>query len=169
MFDLGLTKLGLVVFDVFVWGVVSLGSGYLFHRRPASSFDHDSWLTRLRPFEADGRVYQRRLRILRWKDEVPEAGALFAGGISKARLPGRQTEQLERFVGETRRAEVTHWTVMLAGPFFFLWNPWYAGLLMQVYAVGANLPFIVIQRYNRARLLQVLDRRWRLQGRAGQA
>jgi glycosyl-4,4'-diaponeurosporenoate acyltransferase len=168
MFDLGLTEVGLVVFDVFVWGVVSLGSGYLFHRRPVSSFDHDSWLTRLRPFEADGRVYQRRLRLLAWKDRLPEAGALFAGGVSKARLPRRSTEHLERFVVETRRAEVTHWAVMAAGPFFFLWNPWYAGVLMQVYAVAANLPFIVIQRFNRARLLQVLDRRRRLQGRSGQ-
>jgi hypothetical protein len=34
---------------------------------------------------------------------------------------------------------------------------------MQVYAVGANLPFIVIQRYNRARLVQVLERRRRAQ------
>lgn len=161
MVDLGLTKVGLVVLDVFVWGVVSLGSGYFFHRRPVSSFDHDSWLTRLRPFEQDGRVYQRRLRILRWKDALPEAGALFAGGISKAQLIGRRTEDLERFVVETRRAEVTHWAVMAAGPFFFLWNPWYAGVLMQVYAVGANLPFIVIQRYNRARLVQVLERRRR--------
>jgi glycosyl-4,4'-diaponeurosporenoate acyltransferase len=162
--DLGLTKVGLVLFDVFVWGVVSLGSGYFFHRRPVSSFDHDSWLTRLRTFERDGgRVYQRRLRILRWKDELPEAGAMFAGGISKARLSGRSTERLERFVVETRRAEVTHWAVTAVGPFFFLWNPWYAGVLMQVYAVGANLPFIVIQRYNRARLLQVLERRRRPQ------
>ena len=159
MFDLGLTKLALILLDVFLWGVISLGSGYWFHRRPISRFDHDSCLTRLRPFEADGRVYERRLKILRWKDDLPEAGAMFAGGFSKARAVGRSTEYLERFVVETRRAEVTHWVVMAAGPFFFLWNPWYAGVLMCVYAVVANVPFIVIQRYNRARLHRILEGR----------
>jgi len=84
---------------------------------------------------------------------------MFAGGFSKARAVGRSTEYLERFVVETRRAEVTHWVVMAAGPFFFLWNPWYAGVLMCVYAVVANVPFIVIQRYNRARLHRILEGR----------
>lgn len=163
MVDLGLPTLGLVLLDAAVWAVVSLGVGYSFHRRPAHRLVEDSWLTRLRPTEVGGLVYQRRLRILRWKDSLPEAGAVFAGGMSKARLAGRSTEHLERFVVETRRAELTHWTVMAAGPFFFVWNPWTAGVLMQVYAVGANLPFIVIQRFNRARLLQVLERRRRAQ------
>ena len=32
------------------------------------------------------------------------------------------------FVIETRRAEWTHWILLIAGPFFLLWNPWGRGL-----------------------------------------
>lgn len=159
MITLDISRPALVILDIWIWGVLSVGSGFLFHRRPVSSFDHDSWLTRLRPFERDGRVYERRLRILRWKDQLPEAGALFAGGFSKRSALSRSTGYLERFVVETRRAEVTHWALLACGPLFFVWNPWYAGVLMLVYAVVANVPFILIQRYNRARLLRILASR----------
>ena len=37
----------------------------------------DGWGLRERRFEDGGRWYRRRLRIHRWKDRVPEAGALF--------------------------------------------------------------------------------------------
>ena len=42
---------------------------------------------------------------------------------------------------------------MAAGPVFLLWNPWWLGLLMFAYAVIANLPCLIVQRYNRARLV----------------
>ena len=50
--------------------------------------------------------YRRWLRINRWKDRLPEAGALFAGGVSKRQLPSYDVAGLELFVRETRRAEL---------------------------------------------------------------
>ena len=91
------------------------------------------------------------LRIKRWKDRVPEAGALFAGGVSKRRLRTRTTQGLRRFATETRRAELGHWLAAAAGPFFALWNPWWAAVIIVGYGLAANLPFIAIQRYDRAR------------------
>lgn len=57
---------------------------------------------------------------------------------------------------ETQRAEWTHWVSMLPAPLFFIWNPVWAGWLMILYALIANLPFIIIQRYNRPRLLKLI-------------
>jgi Glycosyl-4,4'-diaponeurosporenoate acyltransferase len=37
---------------------------------------------------------------------------------------------LERFAAETRRAELAHWLILAASPWFFLWNPWWLGLAM---------------------------------------
>jgi glycosyl-4,4'-diaponeurosporenoate acyltransferase len=67
-------------------------------------------------------------------------------------------DELNRFVTETRRAEATHWVLLAAGPLFLLWNPWGLGLVMIAYAVVANVPCLVVQRYNRARLLRVVER-----------
>jgi glycosyl-4,4'-diaponeurosporenoate acyltransferase len=146
------------VLDVAVWAAWSTLAGYLAHVLPATRLDHDTALFRLRRSELDRRLYERRLHVKAWKDRLPEAGALFGGGFSKRHLVRRGRDHLERFVIETRRAELTHWLVMAAAPLFFLWNPWWAGLVMIVYALVANVPCIAIQRYNRARLLRILRR-----------
>lgn len=154
-----LSKPRTVLLDVAAWGLVHAATGYAAHRLPAQRLQRDGRLLRIRPWEADGRVYTRTLRIKRWKDRVPEAGALFAGGVSKAHLPDDDAGGLERFVEETRRAELAHWWAAGCSPLFVLWNPPYAVPLLVAYGLGANLPFIAIQRYNRLRATRVLARR----------
>ena len=155
-----------VVLDVAAWGALSVAVGYVAHRRPAAAFAEDDVITRLRPFEADGRWYERRLRIGAWKRRIPEAGDFFEGGFSKATLLSRDAAHLERYVAETRRAEVTHWALVASAPLFLLWNPPALAAVHLGYAVAANGPCIAIQRYNRARLLRVLARRRRREAAA---
>ena len=146
-----------VVVDVVAWGLVHAGTGYAAHRLPPAHLVSDGWLLRPRRFERDGRTYER-LRIRRWKDRLPEAGALFAGGLSKRRVPGGRAG-LIRFAAETRRAELGHWWALGASPLFLLWNRPLAAALLVAYGVTVNLPFIAIQRYNRLRVSRVLAAR----------
>ena len=153
--------LGLVVAaDAVVWAGWSAVVGYAAHRLPVDRLAKDGPLTRLRAAERDGRIYER-LRIRRWKDRMPELGDAFRGGVSKRALPSGASADLRRLVAETRRAELVHWAIPAVVPVFALWNP--AGLMaaMVAYAVVANLPCLVVQRYNRGRLLRVLARRER--------
>jgi glycosyl-4,4'-diaponeurosporenoate acyltransferase len=147
-----------VVVDVLAWGVFHAATGYAAHRLSDRRLDHDGPLLRRRGFESDGGFYRHRLRIHRWKDRLPEAGALFAGGISKRELPGRDVDGLRTFVRETRRAELGHWWAMACAPLFVLWNPAHAAVLLVAYGVLVNLPFIAIQRYNRFRVLPLVQR-----------
>lgn len=147
-----------VLVDVLAWGVIHAATGYAAHRLGERRLSRDGWLLRPRRFERGGHWYRRRLRIHRWKDAVPEAGALFAGGISKRELPAYDADGLRLFVRETRRAELGHWWALFGSPVFVLWNPPLAAVLLLLYGVGINLPFIAIQRYNRFRILPLLDR-----------
>lgn len=137
------------------WVVWSTVCGYAAHRVPVRWLDHESWLFRLRAAEHDGRVYDRVLRIKRWKDLLPEAGGLFRGGFAKRKVR-HDREYLERFVVETRRAELTHWPILALGPTFYAWMPWWLATVMGAYAVVANVPCLLVQRYNRARLQRIL-------------
>ena len=150
-----------VIVDIAAWGAFHALTGYAAHRLGDERLARDGGLLRLRSFEAGGRWYRDRLRIHRWKDRLPEAGALFAGGMSKRQLPALDTAGLQLFARETRRAELAHWWAMLCGPLFALWNPPLATALLVTYGVLVNLPFIVIQRYNRARIEALLERRAR--------
>ncbi len=150
-----------IVVDIIAWGAFHALTGYAAHRLPAERLGEDGWLLRPRAFEARGQWYRRRLRIDRWKDRLPEAGAIFGDGLSKRQLPAYDMAGLQLFARETRRAELAHWWALFCGPVFVLWNPPLASALLIGYGVGVNLPFIAIQRYNRFRIESVIERRAR--------
>jgi len=149
-----------IVVDVIAWGAFHAGTGYAAHRLADERLSEDGWLLRPRRFEAGGTWYRRRLRIHRWKDTLPDAGDLFAGGISKREVPSYDAAGLRLFARETRRAELAHWWCMACGPVFLLWNPPLPAALLVTYGVAVNLPFIAIQRYNRFRIQSLLERRY---------
>lgn len=149
----------LVGVNVLAWLVIHLGVAWAGTRLPIRLFSPRQWLYRARGWEQGGRVYARRLGVRRWKDRLPDGAALFAGGFRKAGLESASAEYLRRFERETCRGEAVHWAVLASSGFFFLWNPWWAGLLMVAYAGVANLPCILVQRYNRVRLDRVIGQR----------
>jgi len=147
----------LVPLYVAVWIVIHIGSGYLAHHMPLSWFDPHGGMYRPRAFERGGRLY-RVFGVHRWKDLLPEAGAFFEGGFSKRRLATARASYLERYLRETCRAEASHWISAALSLTFFFWNPWYVGVIMIGYGLATNLPFILVQRYNRPRLARLFRR-----------
>jgi glycosyl-4,4'-diaponeurosporenoate acyltransferase len=141
----------LIAVNVVAWAAIHSASGYAASKLPDRWLRHDRGLLRRRPFESDD-FYRRRLRIHRWKDRLPEAGALFPGGVSKRHLPPAGSGGLERFALETRRGELAHWMAIVPAPLFAVWNPAPLGAVMVVYACAVNLPCIAVQRYNRLRI-----------------
>jgi glycosyl-4,4'-diaponeurosporenoate acyltransferase len=158
----GLAGWLVVTLNVVGWVVWMVGCGRWVHCWPLSRLDHDTWLTRIRPWEDGGRWYERRWRIRRWKDRLPEGGDFFAGGFAKDQLDSATSPHLWRFVAETRRAEYAHWLMLSATPVFFAFNAWWGDVVIVVFVVAVNAPCVMVQRYNRCRLLRVLavrDRR----------
>jgi glycosyl-4,4'-diaponeurosporenoate acyltransferase len=145
--------------NIALWGASQALAGYVAHRLPLSALERDRGILRLRRFEQGGRWYERRLRIGRWKDRAPKAGAFFAGGMSKRSLPDRRDGGIERFAAETRRAEIAHWGSFVALPLCVIWNSLAGVVLMTAYGLAVNLPLIAIQRYNRARTDRILGSR----------
>ncbi len=139
------------------WFGWSLLCGYVAHRRPARTFDPSRPPYRLMRWERDGRAYER-LGIRRWKDRLPEAGGVFTGGFSKRHLASRDRHYLDRFVIETCRAEFAHWSMMALAPIWFVLFVPLVAVLNVGYALGANLPCLLVQRFNRARLLRIRAR-----------
>ncbi len=129
---------------------LQLGLAWAFTRMPAARF------TPPRRGRGDPRNYERFLAIKRWKDRLPDGASWFKGGFAKAELQRRDRQHLARFLQETRRGELCHWTALALIPVFFLWNPWWGDLIIAFYALAANLPCILVQRYNRLRLQRAL-------------
>jgi glycosyl-4,4'-diaponeurosporenoate acyltransferase len=133
------------------WPLIHLTVAFVALRLPAHLFARNSWLTAPRRWERDGRIYRDKLAIRRWKSLLPD-GAPWLGGFAKKKLYARDSAHLAQFILETRRAEIAHWCMLCCLPVFFLWNPPWACLVMTAYALAANLPCILAQRYNRIAL-----------------
>lgn len=135
--------------NVLAWPVIQIGVARWMLRRPEEDFCGESWLTRLRAWERRCHVYRRVLLVPRWKKYLPDGGA-WLGGPPKKRLAGRK--HVDALLCETRRGELAHWYMLACTPVLFLWNPPWACAVMLGYGLAANVPCIVAQRYNRARI-----------------
>jgi glycosyl-4,4'-diaponeurosporenoate acyltransferase len=144
-----------IALNIAGWPVIQLALAWAFTRMPAPWFSP----TAACRWEQRGRFYERVLGIKSWKDRLPDAARWFSGGFAKGQLAGADTDYLRRFVCETWRGELCHWAALACAPLFFLWNPWWADVIMVSYGLIANLPCILAQRYNRLRLQRLLARR----------
>jgi len=134
---------------IYIWGFVA-------HLLPDEFVDRDTWVTRTRAWERNGRWYADHLHVARWKDRVPEAGSAFAGGFAKRSTNNGDPDTVRTFIVETRRAEYAHWMMGAGWLIPSLWGPWYAGVLNLLFGLFIALPFVAIQRFNRPRLKRLL-------------
>ncbi len=149
----------IIILDIFGWFVIQMGMAYLFTRLPKKYINADNFLFRSRTWEGAGAFYEDTFRVKRWKGFLPDGAALFAGGFRKKHLEATDITYYTNFIIETCRGEATHWAVILCTPVFFIWNYGWANIVMIIYAISANLPCILTQRYNRLRLRKALNRR----------
>jgi glycosyl-4,4'-diaponeurosporenoate acyltransferase len=141
----------IVTLNVCGWLVLQLGLAWMFTQMPAAWFNPGP----PRTWERSGEIYERCCAIKRWKDWLPDAASWFAEGFAKGTLIGMEPEYLARFIRETWRGELCHWLALCCVPLFVLWNPWWGDLIIVAYALAANFPCILVQRYNRLRLARM--------------
>lgn len=138
------------------WLSWSLLVGTLANKLPTGWLAAEYWLWQ-RPWRESIGGFERRLAIRRWKNWLPDAGNVLPQGVAKAALVSRNRCDLERLVRETRRAELVH---LLLWPFWIATARWMTlpgVVLNMLFACGFNLPCIWVQRYNRLRLLVLLE------------
>ena len=107
-------------------------------------------------FERDGLLYER-LQIRKWKDKVPDMSK-YLPFLPRKAITARSSERVKLLVQETCVAELIHAGLMVLALPVLLCKEWWATLMVAVYDLAGNLPFIMIQRYNRPRLLRLAEK-----------
>lgn len=124
---------------------------------PRKNFDYKAFPYAPFKWEKNGMIYTR-LKIQFWKEKVPDMSLYIKSMFRKKLGVFRSEDYLEELILETCVAEFVHFLLILASPIFTMMMEGVAGYIgMGLYIVG-NLPFILIQRYNRPRLVMLMDR-----------
>lgn len=138
--------------------IISILSTFLGSLLPKKWFDHDRFPYRSYPFEKDGKLYLR-LKIHKWQKKVPDMSKVFPKLIPPKKLDRANAAALKVLVRETCVAEFVHTFLSLVA--------WVLAELMPgrgvkalkwLYILLGNVPYILIQRYNRPRLVQLLKK-----------
>lgn len=104
----------------------------------------------------------KALKIRSWQAKVPDMSKIFPKLMPAKALTQKTAQNLPLMIQETCVAELTHGLLCLAGLYLLKIWPGVGGILLTViYIVFGNLPFLLIQRYNRPRLQRLLEKQSR--------
>ena len=133
-------------------GIVGFFAGRILPKR---WFRPDKGLFRSFPVERNGTIYEK-LGIRKWHKKVLDMSRILPRWMPAKKLSGDYEQNLPVMIRETCVAEVVHISVSIAGlRCLWMW-PGVGGVTVTaIHIVLLNLPFILIQRYNRPRLIRL--------------
>ncbi len=138
----------------------SLGvvSHYVGQALPRRWFHPDRFPFKSFRWEQEGNVY-RRLGVQHWKDLVPDMSKVMPDMIPKRVSLRGTAEEAMTLVQETCVAEAVHGVLMVLSVGNYLLCQNLLGLAVTLFdAIFLNLPYWIIQRYNRPKLLRLAEK-----------
>ena len=128
---------------------------------PKRLFDENIWLFKERSFESS---FYRKIKVNKWKGKLPDAERLIR--FQRSYLPQNiDKAYINRFITECCISELGHLAVGISGFFSLLFPVFFpqnlqlrVGIIffvMSVIDLFAQSLFIIIQRYNRPRLIRL--------------
>lgn len=150
-----------LLYAVIYIAVLGILSHFVGQALPRARFSAESFPYRTADWENGGKVYEK-LGIKHWKDALPDMSRIMPDMVKK-KMTGQNREQgMDVLIAETCVAECVHyWLIVLSLGIFLFWRGGWAVVFWLVYNILGNVPFILIQRYNRPRLVLLEQRRKR--------
>ncbi|HKK96501.1 MAG TPA: hypothetical protein VJ916_09350 [Anaerovoracaceae bacterium] len=148
-----------IAISFILWPTFQFIASRIANKLPISFYNDNNVLFKTKKWEKGGSFYQTYFRIKSWKEYMPDSSFFNKNKYAKKRITDFSDENLYRFLIESRKAELVHILSVLP---FWVWiiiSRVEVMLLMLLYALIANIPCIIIQRYNRPRIKEYLNRR----------
>ncbi len=124
---------------------------------PRERFDEDIFPYKSFGWERKGKVYNA-LRIKKWKCKVPDMSMITDKIFPKRISLGMTSKELDRLIKESCVAEFIHYVLsVLALGFYYIWKGKTGTILTILYIFG-NLPYVIIQRYNRPKFVTLREK-----------
>lgn len=150
-------KMRNIIYDAVYGGICSLAVLIIGLMLPRRWFNPNAALFAERGWEDGGKIYNK-LHVNRWKGKLPDMSKYIKSMIAK-RLHGSETaDDIARLISETCVAEAAHYALMVLSLGMIVVWPGAGGVICCICYAAGNIPYIIIQRYNRPRLTRMAKR-----------
>ena len=137
--------------------VIGILSHYVGESLPRCIFSECKFPYRTYKWEQDGKIYNR-LKIKRWKNHLPDMSRVMRDMLPKRISFDATSANVDALIKETCVAECVHyWLCVFSVGIYLIWMN-YVGVILSLVFVFCNIPFIMIQRYNRPHLIKLRDK-----------
>lgn len=137
--------------------VIGILAHYIGESLPRSLFNENKFPYRIFSFEKGGRIYER-IGIRKWKTKLPDMSRIMRDMLPKRVTYNATSQSINLLIKETCVAEFIHiWLCLFSVGIYLIWKN-YIGIILSLVFVVCNIPFILIQRYNRPHLISLRDR-----------
>lgn len=140
-------------------GALGIAAHFVGEAFDRERFNENAYPFACRKWEQGGRIY-RRLGIRRWKDKMPDMSRILPDMFPKKLTEANSTEMVRRLIKETCVAEFIHncLSILFFIGIWMIYDGSMKGFSLGVFAVLCNLPYVIIQRYNRPMLIRYLQK-----------
>lgn len=127
-----------------------------FIRLPDRFYNYKTGIYKERRWEKSGKFYQAVFKVKRWKKHIPELADFIKFIFPKKFIKEFTDEFLSKYLLESCKAEFVHWCNIFSSTIFLIYEGLSAFTYMFIIAILLNTPFIIIQRYNRPRIISIM-------------
>ena len=140
---------------IILWPLMQVSIAMLGNKISDKHFHPNLFWLKTRKWEKGGSFYKHIFKVDKWKRFLPDGANTHKTGFRKKQMIKYDPEYINAFIAETGRAEIFHWLQIVPFWVFGLWSPPFVIWVMLLYALIVNLPCIIVQRYNRPRLIKL--------------
>ena len=138
-------------------GILGILAYFIGESLPRSMYDPRRFPYKTWQWEKNGSVYER-LGVKWRKAHAIDMSRFMKRSFPKQNIIARDPARLRRLVQEMCNAELVHWVLTLLSPVFALLIDGCYGVLIAFAYALFNLSDVMIQRYNRPRIMMILER-----------
>ncbi len=146
-----------ILFTIIYFILIGQGCFYFGLALPRDKFYENKFPYKSFAWEKNGKIYDN-LHIKKWKSRVPDMSMLTHLIFPKRVQANITAQKLDRLVKESCVAEIIHYILCVFSiGFYHIWKGKTGTIISVLYFLG-NIPYILIQRYNRPHFISLRDK-----------
>lgn len=136
---------------------IGIAAHFVGEALPRRFFSEKRFPFKVYSFEMGGRIYEY-IGIKQWKTKLPDMSKICTDMMPKRVKLKITSDEADKLIKETCIAEFMHIILcILSVGVYFIWKN-KTGFWLTLVCIFANIPFILIQRYNRPNLVRLRDK-----------